>query len=85
VIAGLSGGGRDGSERVSKTATIWAQVEPRLKTEVEDILAELALSAFRTIHLLHRQIKLRCGLPFVVESPNGVTARTLCHYPELRS
>jgi DNA-damage-inducible protein J len=62
---------------MSKTATIRAQVEPRLKTEVEDILAELGLSASETIHLLYRQIKLRRGLPFVVEIPNGVTARTL--------
>jgi len=62
---------------MSKTATIRAQVEPRLKTEVEDILAELGLSASETIHLLYRQIKLRRGLPFAVEIPNGVTARTL--------
>jgi len=62
---------------MSKTATIRAQVEPRLKTEVEDILAELGLSASETIHLLYRQIKLRRGLPFAVEMPNALTARTL--------
>lgn len=62
---------------MSKTATVRAQVEPRLKTEVEDILAELGLSASETIHLLYRQIKLRRGLPFAVEMPNALTARTL--------
>ncbi|MSU57825.1 MAG: type II toxin-antitoxin system RelB/DinJ family antitoxin [Pedosphaera sp.] len=62
---------------MSKTATIRAQIEPRLKTEVEDILAELGLSVTETIHLLYRQIKLRRGLPFAVEIPNAVTIRTL--------
>lgn len=62
---------------MSKTATVRAQVEPRLKTEVEDILAELGLSASETIHLLYREIKLRRGLPFPVEMPNALTARTL--------
>lgn len=62
---------------MSKTATIRAQIERRFKTEVEDILAELGLRAAETIHLLYRQIKLRRGLPFAVEIPNGVTTRTL--------
>jgi DNA-damage-inducible protein J len=62
---------------MSKTATIRAHVEPRLKTEVENILSELGLSASETIHLLYRQIKLRRGLPFAVEMPNSLTARTL--------
>ncbi len=62
---------------MSKTATIRVQVEPHLKTEVEDILAELGLSASEAAHLLYRQIKLRRGLPFAVEMPNALTARSL--------
>jgi len=60
-----------------KTATIRARIEPALKTEVEEILSELGITASETIHLLYRQIKLRRGLPFAVEIPNALTAKTL--------
>lgn len=62
---------------MSKTATIRARVEPNLKSEVDDILSHLGLTASETIHLLYRQIKLRRGLPFEVAIPNELTARTL--------
>jgi DNA-damage-inducible protein J len=62
---------------MSKTATIRARVEPRLKLEVEGILSELGLTASETIQLLYRQIKFRRGLPFDVRIPNELTARTL--------
>jgi DNA-damage-inducible protein J len=62
---------------MSKTATIRARIEPGLKTEVEEILSELGLTASETVHLLYRQIKLQRGLPFEVRIPSEVTARTL--------
>ncbi|HZV33669.1 MAG TPA: type II toxin-antitoxin system RelB/DinJ family antitoxin [Verrucomicrobiae bacterium] len=62
---------------MSKTATIRARVEPDLKSEVDDILSQLGLTASETILLLYRQIKLRRGLPFDVALPNQLTARTL--------
>ena len=62
---------------MSKTATVRTRIEPRLKREVEDILAELGLTASETVHLLYRQIKLQRGLPFEVRIPNALTARTL--------
>jgi DNA-damage-inducible protein J len=62
---------------MSKTATVRARVEPGLKSEVEDILSQLGLTASETILLLYRQIKLRQGLPFEVAMPNKLTARTL--------
>lgn len=62
---------------MSKTTTVRARIEPGLKTEVEDILADLGLSASETIHLLYRQIKLRRGLPFEVRLPNATTAKVL--------
>lgn len=62
---------------MSKTATIRTRIEPRLKSEVEDILAELGLTASETVHLLYRQIKLQRGLPFDVRIPNTLTTRTL--------
>ncbi len=62
---------------MSKTATIRTRIEPSLKTEVEDILAQLGLTASETVHLLYRQIQLQRGLPFEVRIPNATTARTL--------
>ncbi|HSY19072.1 MAG TPA: type II toxin-antitoxin system RelB/DinJ family antitoxin [Candidatus Acidoferrales bacterium] len=62
---------------MSKTATIRTRIEPRLKHEVEGILAELGLTASETVHLLYRQIKLQRGLPFDVRIPNPLTTRTL--------
>jgi len=62
---------------MNKTATIRTRIEPSLKSEVEDILAEVGLTASETVHLLYRQIKLHRGLPFDVRIPNTVTVRTL--------
>ena len=60
-----------------KAATVRARIEPALKDEVETILSTLGLTASETRQLLYRQISLRKGLPFVVESPNTLTAKTL--------
>lgn len=62
---------------MSKTATVRARIEPGLKSEVEDILSHLGLTASETILLLYRQIKLRRGLPFTLAMPNRLTAKTL--------
>jgi DNA-damage-inducible protein J len=61
---------------MSKTATVRARVEPRLKNEVDQILSQLGLTASETILLLYHQIKLR-ALPFEIAIPNQLTARTL--------
>jgi DNA-damage-inducible protein J len=62
---------------VNKTATVRARVEPSLKSDVENILSKLGLTASEAIHILYRQIKLQKGLPFDVRIPNEATARTL--------
>lgn len=62
---------------MTKTATIRARVEPSLKSEVDEILLHLGLTASETIHLLYRQIKMQRGLPFNVRIPNQLTTRTL--------
>jgi DNA-damage-inducible protein J len=61
---------------MSKTATIRTRIEPSLKSEAEDILAQLGLTASETVQLLYRQIKLHRGLPFDVRIPNALTTRT---------
>jgi len=60
-----------------KTTTIRARMEPSLKSEVEAILSELGLTTSEAIQMLYHQIKMRRGLPFAVEIPNALTARTL--------
>ncbi|MBX3733405.1 MAG: type II toxin-antitoxin system RelB/DinJ family antitoxin [Verrucomicrobiae bacterium] len=62
---------------MSKTATIRTRIEPGLKKEVEEILAQLGLTASETVHLLYRQIQLKRGLPFELRIPNALTTRTL--------
>jgi DNA-damage-inducible protein J len=62
---------------MGKTATIRTRIEPGLKSEVEEILSHLGLTASETVHLLYRQIKLQRGLPFDVRIPNELTVRTL--------
>ena len=60
-----------------KTTTIRARIEPALKSEVEAILCELGMTASETINLIYRKINLQRGLPFAVELPNTLTAKTL--------
>ncbi|MDP2937594.1 MAG: type II toxin-antitoxin system RelB/DinJ family antitoxin [Dehalococcoidia bacterium] len=61
---------------MNKSATVRARMEPHLKKEAEDLLAELGLSATEAITLFYRQITLRKRLPFDVVIPNATTRRT---------
>ncbi len=61
---------------MSKTATVRARIEPRLKKEAEHVLEDLGLSATQAINLFYRQVTLRKGLPFDVVIPNAATRRT---------
>ena len=61
---------------MAKTAMIRARVNPELKTDVEDILEKLGLSATEAITLFYQQVKLNRGLPFAVRLPNRTTRKT---------
>jgi DNA-damage-inducible protein J len=61
---------------MSKTETVRARIEPRLKKEAEHVLEDLGLSATQAITLFYRQVTLRKGLPFDVVIPNATTRRT---------
>jgi DNA-damage-inducible protein J len=61
---------------MSKTATVRARIEPKLKKEAEELLDELGLTASQAITLFYRQVMLRGGLPFDVVLPNERTRRT---------
>jgi DNA-damage-inducible protein J len=61
---------------MSRTATVRARVEPRLKADVERLLHRLGISTTEAINLFYSQIRLRKGLPFPVEIPNEQTRKT---------
>jgi DNA-damage-inducible protein J len=61
---------------MSKTTTVRARIEPRLKKEAEHVLGDLGLSATQAITLFYRQVTLRKGLPFDVVIPNSATRKT---------
>ena len=60
---------------MTKTATVRARIEPRLKTDVEKLFSKLGLSTTEAINLFYRQVKLRKGLPFSVVIPNKTTEK----------
>ena len=57
-------------------ATVRANIDPDLKSEVEDLFKSLGLSVAEAITLFYRQVKLEQGLPFEVSIPNEVTEKT---------
>ncbi len=60
---------------MAKTSTIRARIEPRLKSDVENLFHKLGLTTTEAISLFYRQTKLRNGLPFEVVVPNSTTIR----------
>ncbi len=61
---------------MAKTAMINARTEIELKTEVEGILRTLGMSTTEAINIFFKQVKMRRGLPFLVEIPNDETLGT---------
>ena len=61
---------------MSKTATIRARIEPELKSEAENVLGQLGLTATQAISLFYRQLVLQRRLPFELVLPNALTLET---------
>lgn len=53
----------------SKSANLYVRIEPQVKTEAEQILEMLGLSASSAVNMFYRQIILNRGLPFAVQVP----------------
>jgi len=62
---------------MSKSATVRARIEPKLKSEVEELFKELGLSVTDAINIFYRQVKLMHGLPFSVRIPNAETLEAI--------
>lgn len=61
---------------MSKTATVHARLEPKLKNHAETVFHRLGLNATQAITIFYRQVELRDGLPFDVAIPTPETKRT---------
>lgn len=61
---------------MSKTSTVRARIEPKLKIEVENLFHQLGLSVTDAINIFYKQVQLQHGLPFSVIVPNKTTSDT---------
>ena len=52
---------------MTKTANLYARIEPNLKTEAEGILGDLGIPVSNAINIFYRQIVIHRGLPFEVK------------------
>ena len=55
----------------TKTANLYARIEPDLKEQAESILASLGVPASNAITMFYKQIVLHRGLPFDVTLPSN--------------
>ena len=62
---------------MTKTATIQARIDPKVKSRAQKILNALNLSMSEAITLYLTQVTLHNGIPFEIKIPNALTAKTL--------
>ncbi|MDO4922020.1 MAG: type II toxin-antitoxin system RelB/DinJ family antitoxin [Phascolarctobacterium sp.] len=55
----------------TKTANLYARIEPDVKKQAEDILSTLGIPVSNAINMFYKQIILQRGLPFEVKIPSG--------------
>ena len=55
----------------SKTANLYARIEPDVKEQAESILSTLGITASNAINMFYKQIILNRGLPFDVKIPTA--------------
>ena len=53
----------------TKTANLYARIEPDVKEQAESILSSLGIPASNAINMFYKQIILQKGLPFEVKLP----------------
>ena len=54
----------------TKTANLYARIEPEVKAQAEEILNALGVPVSSAINIFYKQIILQKGLPFEVKLPN---------------
>ncbi len=55
---------------MSKSANLYARIEPDVKEQAEAILSALGIPASNAINMFYKQIILNRGLPFEVKLPS---------------
>ena len=65
----------------TKTANLYARIEPEVKEKAESILSTLGIPASNAINMFYKQIILNRGLPFEVKIPS----KTMVNMDELTS
>lgn len=56
---------------MAKTANVYARIEPDVKEQAEEILAQLGIPASNAINMFYKQIILKQGIPFDVVIPSA--------------
>ena len=56
---------------MSKSASVYARIEPEVKEQAEQILTTLGIPASNAITIFYKQIILHNGLPFDVTIPRS--------------
>lgn len=62
---------------MSKSETVRARVEPKLKRDAEAVLRKIGLTSSEAITLFLTQVKLTNGLPFPLRVPNRRTRQAI--------
>ena len=60
----------------TKSANLYARIEPDVKEQAEGILAALGIPASNAINMFYKQIILQRGLPFEVKMPSARPVRS---------
>ena len=55
----------------TKSANLYARLEPEVKEQAESILSALGIPASNAINMFYKQIILQRGLPFEVKMPSA--------------
>jgi len=63
--------------RATKTTTIQARIDPKLKKKGDVILSKLGITASQAVNAMYAQIVLRNGLPFELRMPNEATEQAM--------
>lgn len=54
---------------MTKSANLYARIEPDVKEQAENILSALGISASNAVNMFYKQIIMHRGLPFDVKIP----------------
>ena len=59
----------------TKSANLYARIEPDVKEQAEGILAALGIPTSNAINMFYKQIILQRGLPFELKSPENASGQ----------